>query len=47
MLFSNIDIIFSNGEYQKNELLRLEEINISKIYNTGYSYLEFFTKTKN
>ena len=28
--FNNYDIIFSNGEYQKNELLRLEEINISK-----------------
>ena len=47
--FNNYDIIFSNGEYQKNELLKLEEINISKkkkIYNTGYSYLEFLQKQK-
>ena len=28
--FNNYDIIFSNGEYQKKELLKLEEINSSK-----------------
>ncbi len=47
--FNNYDIIFSNGEYQKKELLKLEEINSSKkkkIFNTGYSYLEFLQKQK-
>ena len=47
--FNNYDIIFTNGEYQKKELIKLEEINGSrkkKIYNTGYSYLEFLQKQK-
>lgn len=47
--FNNYDIIFANGEYQKKELIKLEEINGSKrkkIYITGYSYLEFLKKQK-
>ena len=41
--FDNFDIIFSNGEYQKKELLYCEKLfNLKKkqIYNTGYLYLE-------
>ena len=42
--FNNYDIIFANGEYQKKELEKAEEIydlKRKKIYKTGYSYMEF------
>ncbi len=47
--FNNYDIIFSNGEYQKKELLKLEEINSSKKKNIQHRIFLFrvFTKTKN
>lgn len=47
--FNNYDIIFTNGEYQKKELLELEKINASKkkkLYIAGYPYLEFLQKQK-
>ena len=47
--FKNYDIIFTNGEYQHKELIKSEEVNKlkrKKIYNTGYSYLEFLKKQK-
>jgi len=47
--FNNYDIIFANGDYQKRELIKLEEINgskIKKIFCTGYPYLEFLQKQR-
>lgn len=41
--FDNYDIILSNGEYQKKELIHFEKLfNLKKkqIFNTGYLYLE-------
>ena len=41
---NNYDIIFANGEYQKRELEKAEEIyglKRKKIYKTGYPYMEF------
>ena len=48
--FKNYDIIFSNGEYQKQELLKAEKIYnfpAKKIFNIGYLYYENVNKRKN
>jgi len=41
--FQHYDIIFTNGEYQRKELKKMEEIydfNKKEIFNVGYTYIE-------
>ena len=48
--FKNYDIIFANGEYQRQELIKAEEIYKfpkKKIFNIGYLYHENISKRKN
>ena len=48
--FDNYDIIFANGEYQKKELEKAEEIyrlKKKKIFVTGYPYYEYLNEKKN
>ena len=48
--FKNYDIIFANGEYQRQELIKSEEIYKfpkKKIFNIGYLYHEHISKRKN
>ena len=48
--FKNYDIMFTNGDYQKNELIESENIfNFpkKKIINTGYFFLDHLTKKTN
>ena len=47
--FDNYDIIFANGEYQKKELEKAEEIyrlKKKKIFVTGYPYYEYLNEKK-
>ncbi len=48
--FQNYDIIFTNGEYQKKELLALEKIYKlpkKKYVNIGYFFLDYISKNSN
>ena len=48
--FQNYDIIFTNGEYQKKELLELEKIYKlpkKKYVNIGYFYLDYISRNLN
>ena len=45
--FRNYDVIFTNGDYQKKEIVKTEEIfgfPPKKIINTGYPYLNYLKK---
>ena len=50
MAFDNFDIILTNGDYQKKEIINNEKVNklkSKKILNTGYFYLDYLKQKIN